>query len=128
MGELVGAITAAVHHGCLMLEDDQVTEPRHDSWDPVESLYDVEDDSVIFGVLPSVDGMVTVRIWRGEPGPGAATTPYFSGTLRISRGRAVLFDANQDVSLAFRLPVGPNPFHVLTDSVEHPESVDIVFA
>ena len=127
MGDLMGAFTAAVHHGCLVLEDDQVTGMRHDSWDPVESQYDVEDDSVVFSVLPSADGMVTVRVWRGEPEPGAAALPYFSGVLRISRGRAVLFDANEDVSLAFHLPAGPNPFHVLTDSVEHPESVDIVF-
>ena len=124
----MGAFTAAVHHGCLVLEDDQVTGLRHDSWDPAEAQYDVEDDSVVFSVLPSADGMVTVRVWRGEPAPGAATVPYFSGTLHVSRGRVRLSDANEDVSLALRLDRGPNPFHVLTDSVDHPESVDIVFA
>ncbi|MET9229585.1 hypothetical protein [Lentzea sp. NPDC003310] len=127
MGELIGAFTAAVHHGCLVLEDDQVTGLRHDSWDPAEARYDLEDDSVVFSVQPSVDGPVTVRVWRGEPEPGATAVPYFSGELQCARGRARLFDANEDVSLTFELEPGPNPFHVLTDSVDHPESVDIVF-
>ena len=53
--------------------------------------------------------------------------PYFSGTLQISRGRVVLHDANDYVSMTFYLGSGSNPFYVLTDSVEFPESVDVVF-
>ncbi|MEU3643344.1 hypothetical protein AB0E59_08200 [Lentzea sp. NPDC034063] len=128
MGQLMGAFTAAADHGCLLLEDEQPMGLRHDSWDPAEVLYDVEDDSVIFSVLPSVDGMVTVRVWRGEPEPGAATLPYFSGALVLSRGKAVLRDPEDRVTLTFYLERGPNPFYVLTDSVEFPESVDIVFS
>ncbi|MFD4671231.1 hypothetical protein ACFWNN_15960 [Lentzea sp. NPDC058450] len=128
MGELIVAVTAEVHHGCLFLEDAHVSGLRHDSWDPAAAQYDVEDDSVAFSVQPSVDGPVTVRVWRGEPGPEAAAMPYFSGVLRGVSGRVRLFDADEVVALAFDLPDGPHPFHVLTDSVEHPESVDIVFA
>ncbi|MDX8146856.1 hypothetical protein SK854_32410 [Lentzea sp. BCCO 10_0061] len=128
MGELMGAFTAAADHGCLLLEDEQPAGLRHDSWNPAEVLYDVEDDSVIFSVIPSVDGMVTVRVWRGEPEPGCATLPYFSGVLVLSRGKFMLRDPEDTVTMTFYLERGPNAFYVLTDSVEYPESVDIVFS
>jgi hypothetical protein len=126
MGELMGAFTAAAGHGCLLLEEDPLM-GRHDSWNPDEVKYNVTADAVVFCVMPSVDGMVTVRVWRGEPEPSDATLPYFAGTLLLARGRIVLRDPEDHVTMTFDLEPGPNPFYVLTDSVEFPESVDIVF-
>ncbi|MFS8095776.1 hypothetical protein LFM09_01435 [Lentzea alba] len=107
--------------------EDRQAKGRHDSWNPAEARFNVEDDTAVFGVMPSVDGMVSVRVWRGSSEAGAATLPYFSGVLMSAHGMAVVRDPNDYVSLTFWLEPGPNPFYVLTDSVEFPESVDIVF-
>jgi len=83
VGERIRALTAPVDHGCVFLRDVESKE-AHEDWNPRVSLVSASDDSVLFAVLPSVDGDVEFEIWRGEPYIPLPLVMYEGSTLRLN--------------------------------------------
>ena len=96
----------------------------HKDWDPPSSPVSASDDSVLFAVVPSVDGDVEFEIWRGEPKSPLADVLY-KGSIALARGRIVLHDPNDD----FRIEVAGlgygGPLSILVDDLVFPRKVQI---
>lgn len=124
MAERIRALTAPVQHGCVFLRDVESKE-AHEDWNPRVSLVSAGDDSVLFAVLPSVEGDVEFEIWSGEPYTPLPLVMY-KGSIRLARGAIVLHDPDDD----FRLEV-PGLGHggslsILVDDTDFPARVQIV--
>jgi hypothetical protein len=123
MGERIRALTAPVHHGCVFLRDVESKE-AHEDWDPASSRVSAGDGSVLFAVLPSVEGDVEFEIWRGEPYMALPLVMY-KGSIHLAHGALVLHDADDD----FRLEVPGlghgGPVSILVDDANFPTKVQI---
>jgi hypothetical protein len=124
MGERIRALSAPVHHGCVFLRDVESKE-AHEDWDPSASRVSAGDDSVLFAVLPSVEGDVEFEIWRGEPYMPLPLEMY-KGSIRLAHGAIVLHDPDDD----FRLKVlglgHGGPLSIRVDDGDFPASVQII--
>lgn len=124
MSERIRALMAPVLHGCVFLRDVESKE-THDDWDPAVSHVSAGDDSVLFAVLPSVEGEVEFEFWRGEPSDPLPLVMY-SGSIRLVHGVVVLHDSDDE----FRLEVSGlgrgGPLSILVDDTRFPASVQIV--
>jgi hypothetical protein len=123
MGERIRALTAPVHHGCVFLRDVESKE-AHEDW-PSASRVSVGDDSVLFAVLPSVEGDVEFEIWRGEPYAPLPLVMY-EGSIRLVHGAIVLHDPDDDFKLEVAGLGHGGPLSILVDDVEFPTKVQIV--
>jgi hypothetical protein len=124
MGERIRALTAPVHHGCVFLRDVESKE-THEDWDPSASRVSAGDDSVLFAVLPSVDGDVEFEIWRGRP-HAALPVVMYKGSIRLAHGAIVLHDADDDFKLEVLGLGHGGPLSILVDDAHFPATVQIV--
>jgi hypothetical protein len=124
MAERIRALTAPVHHGCVFLRAVESKE-AHEDWDPSASRVSAGDDSVLFAVLPSVEGDVEFEIWRGEPQTALPLVMY-QGSIRLVHGAIVLHDADDDFRLEIPGLGHGGPLSILVDDAEFPASVQIV--
>jgi hypothetical protein len=124
MGERIRALTAPVHHGCVFLRDVESKE-AHEDWNPPTSHVSGADDSVLFAVLPSVDGDVEFEIWQGEPYKSLPVVMY-EGSIRLLHGAIVLHDADDDFKLEIRGLGHGGELSILVDDANWPEKVQIV--
>jgi hypothetical protein len=125
MTEPIRSFVAPVEHGCLILRDENSKTP-HDDWDPALRPYQVKAESTIFSVQPAVEGPVKVAIYR-EVAPDSGSNRFFDASVNVSRGRVIIHDPNDDVSMTFRVKSGLNNYTVFVDDVEFPQTIDIVF-
>src|SRR5437016_2916310 len=116
MGERIRALTAPVHHGCVFLRD-VISKETHDGWDPSASLVSAGDDSVLFAVLPSVEGDVEFEIWRGEPYAPLPLVMY-KGSIRLAHGAIVMHDTDDDFKLEIPGLGHGGPLSILVDDAE----------
>jgi hypothetical protein len=123
MGEQVRTLKAPVEHGCVFLRDAESKE-THEDWDPLSSRLSAGDDSVLFAVLPSVDGDVEFEIWRGGPDSPLADVLY-EGSIALAHGRIVMHDPNNDFRLEIPGLGYGGPFSILVDDVIFPGKVQI---
>jgi hypothetical protein len=124
MGERIRALMAPVRHGCVFVRDVESKE-AHESWDPQTSLVNAGDDSVLFAVLPSVDGDVEFEIWRGEPYMPLPLVMY-KGSIRLAHGAIVLHDPDDDFKLEVSGLGHGGPLSILVDDANFPTKVQIV--
>lgn len=123
MGERIRALTAPVEHGCVFLRAVESKE-THEDWDPPSSRVSVGDDSVLFAVVPSVDGDVEFEIWRGDP-----DSPLFEvlheGSIALAHGVIVLHDPNDDFRVQIPGLGYGGPLSILVDDGVFPKKVQI---
>ncbi|MGE5133609.1 MAG: hypothetical protein ACM32E_11960 [Gemmatimonadota bacterium] len=124
MGGQIRALTAPVDHGCVFLRDVESKE-THEDWDPSVSRVSAGVDSVLFAVLPSVEGDVEFEIWRGEPTAPLPLVMY-KGSIRLVHGVIVLHDADDGFKLEILGLGHGGPLSILVDDVSFPAMVQIV--
>jgi hypothetical protein len=119
------SFSAPIEHGCLILRDENASS-EHGDWEPGEAPYQAKRDSIIFSTIPSVEGMVEVKIWDGIPEDGYGE-PYLAVDLHSDRGRVTIHDPNEDVLMVFRVKKGLNSVVVRADSVQFPRQLQVQF-
>lgn len=113
-----------MRHGCVFLRDVESKE-AHDDWDPAVSRVSARDDSVLFAVLPSVEGDVEFEIWRGEPYMPLPLVMY-KGSIRLVHGAIALHDPDDDFRLEIPGLGHGGPLSILVDDADFPARVQIV--
>jgi hypothetical protein len=83
------------------------------------------DDSVLFAVLPSVEGDVEFEIWKGEPYAPLPLVMY-KGSIRLVHGTIVLHDPDEDFKIEIPGLGHGGPISILVDDIDFPEKVQIV--
>lgn len=124
MAERIRALMAPVQRGCVFLRDVESQE-THEDWNPRISHVSAGDDSVLFAVLPSVEGDVEFEIWRGEPRTPLPLVMY-KGSIRLLHGLIVLHDSDDDFKLEVRGLGHGGPLSILVDDTDFPARVQIV--
>jgi hypothetical protein len=117
-------LTAPVHHGCVFLRDVESKE-AHEDWDPSFSRVSAGDDSVLFVVLPSVDGDVRFEIWKGEPYTPLPLVMH-EGSIRLAHGSIVLHDPDDEFKMEIPGLGQGGPFSILVDDADFSTKVQIV--
>lgn len=117
-------LTAPVHHGCVLLRDVESNE-AHEDWDSSFSRVSAGDDSVLFAVLPSVDGDVKFEIWQSEPYTPLPLVMH-EGSIRLANGWIVLHDPDDDFKIEISGLGQGGPFSILVDDADFPTKVQIV--
>ncbi|MDT0382075.1 hypothetical protein RM572_25265 [Streptomyces sp. DSM 42041] len=94
----------------------------HSDWDPDLTPVDVGNDSIMLAARFMVEGLVTVKIWKGKL---ETRLPYtiHAGILSHPRKVLVIHDPNEEVRMEFR---GEGAVRVAVDDVDLAERVDIV--
>jgi hypothetical protein len=124
MTNLILSFRTKVEHGCLVVRaveaEDDLT-----SWDPRAENWHKSGSSVIFGVLPAVEGPIEVEVWNQSP---AQLLPIelFSLTLSPKSGVMVIHDPNEDVQMRFRSAAGNGRVCVFVDDATFPARIQLV--
>jgi hypothetical protein len=124
MAERIRALMAPVRHGCVFLRAVE-SKDTHEDWDPPVHRVSAGDDSVLFAVLPSVDGDVEFEIWRGQPYTPLPLVMY-EGSIRLAHGAIVLHDPDDEFKLEVSGLGRGGSLSILVDDVDFPTSVQIV--
>lgn len=124
MANLILSFRTKVEHGCLLVRaveaDDDLT-----SWDPRAENWHKSGSSVIFGVLPAVEGPIEVEVWDQSP-VQPLPIELFSQTLSPKSGVMVVHDPNEDVQMRFRSAAGNVSVCALVDDATFPARIQLV--
>jgi hypothetical protein len=121
MNELVGSFTAFVHHGMLYVQDSK-SQDAHLDWNPAEGV-GVHEGSIVFPVLPGVDGPVSVEVVRNGVG-GELGSEYFDGEIITPSHQVTICDPNQVITMT--IPTGATShLRIYVDDADFPKKITI---
>jgi hypothetical protein len=113
-----------VHHGCLLVHDVNHSGDVSD-WDPASTSFFNAGDALIFGVLPAVDGPVSVEVWDSRP-PTVPEHLLFSERVRVTSGRIVVDDPDGNLFMETSVYSEEVEVTAYVDDVQWPENIALI--
>lgn len=126
VAQLLGSSSAPVQHGCLVVRHLDSSGDVSD-WDPGATPFYNAGDAVIFGVLPAVDGPVSVEVWDGAPDQ-LLENVLFSERIASGSGRILVEDPNGKISIEVNGPPGHVILSVFVDDATWPENIQMIIS
>lgn len=114
VGNLIGCFTAFFDHGLLIVEDSETT-ATHEGWDAATQYVHFDTDSLYLAVSPSVDGPVTVCVYRDECPDLTEMTQCFDGEFESAFGVIRIYDPADAISLTARVQRGMRHLRVFSN-------------
>ncbi|WIX85606.1 hypothetical protein [Amycolatopsis sp. DG1A-15b] len=113
-----------VDHGCLIVRDVGAEDDLTD-WDPADANWYRSGNSIIFGVMPGVEGPVQCAVFDECPEPALPVVLARQEISAPSR-RLVVHDPNETVRFEFRVQAEVVELLLLVDDGDFASRVQIV--